>query len=349
MFFQLLFIHLFRPFLKSAQPNGPLPPSVQPRRICTQSAATISKILRIYKRTHGLRQICNMVVYMAHSACTIHLLNLPDEDARRDIVHSVKALEEISESWLSARRTLLILSKQAQKWKINVPTDAAAVLSRTEEKYGGTFSPQPTVEDAGLSAQLTPSSTSSGISPLSPLGNPTLSQLAMLNNTAALRAKTSSNSPGIGPSMSSKFGPPTMSPAGLPAADMRLPQSAGMLPTDIPQTSPAAMLVGSYPSYPDSKDWLLKDQSAMFDQWTGSADASSIGSAMTVESTQAQAKAQWDAAMMGMSGETADEGGRRESTTESSEFPEDSHMYGLEYLDFTSDSVYGYQHGGGGL
>ena len=97
MFFQLLFIHLFRPFLKYTQSTSPLPQSVSPRKLCTQAAAMISKLMRLYKRSHGLRQICNIAVYIVHSACTIHLLNLPDKNARRDIVHGVKHLEEIAE------------------------------------------------------------------------------------------------------------------------------------------------------------------------------------------------------------------------------------------------------------
>jgi hypothetical protein len=136
MFFQLLFIHLFRPFLKYTQATSPLPQTVSPRKLCTQAAAMISKLLRLYKRSHGLRQICNIAVYIAHSACTIHLLNLPDKNARRDIVHGVKHLEEIAEGWLGARRTLSILSVLARKWNIELPEEAEAVLSRTEAKYG---------------------------------------------------------------------------------------------------------------------------------------------------------------------------------------------------------------------
>lgn len=136
MFFQLLYIHLFRPFLKYSQATSPLPANVSPRRLCTQAAAAISKLLRLYKRSHGLRQICNIAVYIAHSACTIHLLNLPDKNAKRDITHGVKHLEEIAESWPCAKRTLAILSALAKKWKVDLPEDAAAVLARTDAKFG---------------------------------------------------------------------------------------------------------------------------------------------------------------------------------------------------------------------
>ncbi|OJD22350.1 hypothetical protein ACJ73_06302 [Blastomyces percursus] len=136
MFFQLLFIHLYRPFLKYTKSTSPLPAHVSPRKLCTQSASTISKLLRLYKRTFGFRQICNLAVYIAHSACTIHLLNLPDKTAKRDLIHGLKNLEEISESWLCARRTLRILDISAQKWNVDLPSEALAIFERSHAKFG---------------------------------------------------------------------------------------------------------------------------------------------------------------------------------------------------------------------
>lgn len=136
MFFQLLYIHLFRPFLKYNPNNSPLPATVSPRKLCTSAAQSISKLLRLYKRSHGLRQICNIVVYIAHSAATIHLLNLPEKNAKRDITHGVKHLEEIAEGWLCARRTLGILSVLAERWNVELPEEAATVLARTDAKFG---------------------------------------------------------------------------------------------------------------------------------------------------------------------------------------------------------------------
>ena len=141
MFFQLLFIHLYRPFLKYTRSTSPLPSHVSPRKFCTQAAAAISKLFRLYKRTHGLRQICNIAVYIAHSACTIHLLNLPDKNARRDIIHGVKHLEEIGDCWTCARRTLRILALSAEKWKVELPDEALAAFARTRARWGV---PEPT-------------------------------------------------------------------------------------------------------------------------------------------------------------------------------------------------------------
>ncbi|KAJ9216289.1 transcriptional regulator family: Fungal Specific TF [Paecilomyces variotii] len=135
MFYQLLFIHLYRPFLKYTKSTSPLPQHVSPRKLCTQAAATISKLLRVYKRSYGFRQICNIAVYIAHSACTIHLLNLPEKNARRDIIHGLRNLEEIAESWLCARRTLRILDISATKWRIDLPPEAVTVFERTRSKW----------------------------------------------------------------------------------------------------------------------------------------------------------------------------------------------------------------------
>jgi hypothetical protein len=136
MFFHLQYIHLFRPFLKYSPETSPLPAHVSPRRMCTANAAAISKLMRLYKKTYGLRQICNIAVYMVHSACTIHMLNLPDKAAKRDIIHGVKHLEEVAEDWPCARRTLCILSVLARKWKVELPDEASAVLLRADETYG---------------------------------------------------------------------------------------------------------------------------------------------------------------------------------------------------------------------
>ncbi|KAH8809089.1 fungal-specific transcription factor domain-containing protein [Xylogone sp. PMI_703] len=136
MFFHLLYIHLFRPFLKYNPATSPLPSHVSPRKLCTQNAASISKLMRLYKRTYGLRQICNIAVYIVHSACTIHLLNLPEKNSKRDIIHGVKHLEEIAEDWLCARRTLSILSVLARKWNVQLPEEASEVLTRTDARFG---------------------------------------------------------------------------------------------------------------------------------------------------------------------------------------------------------------------
>ncbi|KAJ5713314.1 uncharacterized protein N7483_010495 [Penicillium malachiteum] len=136
MFNQLLLIHLYRPFLKYTKATTPLPSHVSPRKICTQAASVISKLLRMYKRTYGLKQICNIVVYIAHTACTIHLLNLPGRNPERDVIHGLRNLEEMADCWLAARRTLRILDISAHKWQVKLPNEATAIFERTHAKWG---------------------------------------------------------------------------------------------------------------------------------------------------------------------------------------------------------------------
>lgn len=136
MFYQVLLIHLYRPFLKYTKSSSPLPQHVSPRKLCTQAASAISKLLRIYKRSYGFSQICNIAVYIAHTACTIHLLNLPEKNAQRDVVHGLRHLEEMAESWLCARRTLRILDISANKWQVPLPNEATVIFERTHTKWG---------------------------------------------------------------------------------------------------------------------------------------------------------------------------------------------------------------------
>ncbi|EGX94723.1 nitrogen assimilation transcription factor nirA [Cordyceps militaris CM01] len=152
---QLPNVILMQPFLKYSPSSSPLPSHISPRRICTSNAGAISKLMRLYKKNWNLRQICNIAVYMTHSACTIHLLNLPEKTAKRDLTHGVKHLEEISEDWLCARRTLRILSVLARKWNCALPEEAAQILQRTDELYGhySTSEVPSPKSSAGLSPQ----------------------------------------------------------------------------------------------------------------------------------------------------------------------------------------------------
>ncbi|KAL7949896.1 hypothetical protein V8C42DRAFT_308918 [Trichoderma barbatum] len=156
-FFHLQYIHLFRPFLKYSPSASPLPSHISPRRICTANAGAISKLMRLYKKSWNLRQICNIAVYMIHSACTIHLLNLPEKTAKRDLTHGLRHLEEIAEDWLCARRTLSILSVLARKWKCDLPEDADMILKRTDERF------------EYYSTSEVPSPGSSNMAPISPV------------------------------------------------------------------------------------------------------------------------------------------------------------------------------------
>lgn len=300
MFFQLLFIHLFRPFLKYTQATSPLPATVSPRKLCTQAAAMISKLLRLYKRSHGLRQICNIAVYIAHSACTIHLLTLPDKNARRDIIHGVKHLEEIAESWLCARRTLAILSVLARKWNVELPEEAAAVLARTDEKFGtfkGDISSPPA--DQRRQSQSTVSS-GQFAAPQNPAMVPTTngyfqgSQVPLSNSNsgsnmgAVVRTPSDSNSSAL-----SRLQPPQDAnglraqqyPSAAPTPQQQAAQSRhrpnnSMTSARANAASPSDMFGGIEQLLRDSSDWAYRDQAQLatgFGNWGSPIDPNPLG------------------------------------------------------------------------
>ncbi|CAI7627405.1 unnamed protein product [Penicillium viridicatum] len=212
MLYQLQIIHLYRPFLKYTKANTPLPSHVSPRKICTQAAATVSKLLRIYKRGYGLKQICNIAVYIAHTTCTVHLLNLPDKNAQRDVIHGLKNLEEMAEGWLCARRTLRILDISANKWQVELPPEAISVFERTHNKWGSwgswdqATSPS-TSDDSPIANMLQPSTSSRQFSPSAPPFPPSHAEPI----------------PMVDPPMGPQYGP-------LPAAQISFPSMQGMHP-----------------------------------------------------------------------------------------------------------------------
>ncbi|KAF2121510.1 pathway-specific nitrogen regulator [Lophiotrema nucula] len=295
MFFQLLYIHLFRPFLKYNQATSPLPAHVSPRKLCTQAAAMISKLLRLYKRSHGLRQICNVAVYIAHTACTIHLLNLPEKTARRDIIHGVKHLEEIAEGWLCARRTLRILSVLAKKWKVEMPEEAATVLARTDQKFGA-YSDANTSK-AAIQPPQTPDQTQRQEMTMSPAmqsysmniegtgttffdqhGNPVPSSSASLASSDTLRHLSEPRS--LPPNDSSSFAMPRAQRH--PSENVQTPSSVsgpnrGSIDSNANTTgnSPSQLFGGVEALIREGQDWWLRDQSQLamgFDNWNFAAE-----------------------------------------------------------------------------
>ncbi len=301
MFFHLLFIHLYRPFLKYDRTTSPLPSNVSPWKYCTQAAGAISKLLRVYKRTYGLRQICNIAVYIAHSACTIHLLNLPDKIAKRDITHGVKHLEEIGEMWTCARRTLRILGIMAEKWKTDLPEEVNSTFLRTRTRWGSAEpaqspslsdpSPPPSAQPAPP-AEMPPSS----LQHPAPMNQTASSAIPYLPNGFFMPAspgdqnspetrRSSGNHP-LPPRSAAEFGRGTNRLR--PSTDLTKAQqdawnahqavrqqaashrtvggtAAGNSPTD-----PAVLFGGVDRLVEDSQDWWLRDQSALaigFNNW----------------------------------------------------------------------------------
>ena len=285
MFFQLLFIHLFRPFLKYKQATSPLPSHVSPRKILTHAASMISKLLRLYKRTYGLRQICNIVVYISHSACTVHLLNLPDKNAARDLVHGLKHLEEIGESWLCARRTLGILHTVAVRWNIELPEEADKTIQRAHERFGSLDTPDRETTPKAESQMPPPT-------PMQPLPPPIAKPKAEPSVNHNLNSVNGVSSNGLYP-----VSAPLASP--MPTPDMPRLDSIFSIPTpssngfnkksrqqnyampqtqqemwktsqapQVQQTSPT-MLFGGVDSLMQDQEWWLRDSNQMFANWNG--------------------------------------------------------------------------------
>ncbi|KAI9765901.1 MAG: hypothetical protein M1840_007042 [Geoglossum simile] len=282
MFSHLLFIHLYRPFLKYNQSSSPLPSHVSPRKFCTQAASSISKLLRTYKSLYGLRQICNVAVYIAHSACTIHILNLPDKNAKRDVIHGLRHLEEIAEGWLCARRTLGILSLLSKRWKVELPEEADGVLSLADEKWGQ-FNPGEIPEMKSNPSSPRSSASRSPALSANPLREqkpyPAESQVGFMNCAVAHEPSTPNMEYNITPQRRqvmeacAPYSPVQPQPH-VPTKETPTPRSFQDSPRSITgsthSASPSALLGGIENLVQESQDWWLRDQSALafgFDNW----------------------------------------------------------------------------------
>lgn len=283
MFFHLLYIHLFRPFLQYTKETSPLPDSVNPRKLCTTAASMISKLMRLYKRSYGLRQICNICVYIVHSACTIHLLNLPDKGAKRDIVHGVKHLEEIAEGWLCARRSLGMIAVLARKWKAELPEDAVAVLERTNRKFGAYDAPSPGTSmhrsetmpslDANVSQQQSGDGDAVGVSHGQTVVNGLPASIPATTSAAQQQGYAQQ-------SARESFGISAFNANGLQS--QQYPSSHHFPPASMAPgyqhdhattvASPSDMFGGVEQLLHESNDWTYRDQAQLatgFENWTG--------------------------------------------------------------------------------
>lgn len=275
MFFQLMYIHLFRPFLQYTKETSPLPESVSPRKLCTAAASMISKLMRLYKRSHGLRQICNICVYIVHSACTIHLLNLPEKGARRDIVHGVKHLEEIAEGWLCARRSLGMVSVLARKWKVELPDEAATVLARTDRKFGPYTGDTPSPGTVQQHLEAVNSAQYGGQQPFT----------AISNGPAGTKFSANVSTAGA-PQQSFPTQPPSENFPSQQTYGQRIPslsqqqQAQHQAPTYPPAnpstlhvvSSPSEIFPGNIDQLQSSNDWAYRDQAQLatgFENWMG--------------------------------------------------------------------------------
>lgn len=96
-------------------------------------------------------------------ASSVHLLNLPERGARRDLVHGLGHAEEMAEKWLCARRTLRILNISANEWHVQLPSEAAGIFERTYAKWGSWRSWDQTHETSDESITMDVTHPSAGI------------------------------------------------------------------------------------------------------------------------------------------------------------------------------------------
>lgn len=260
MFFHLLYIHLFRPFLKYDPQTSPIPANVSPRKLCIQAASLISKTIRLYKRTYGLRQICNIAVYFLHTACTIHLLSLPDKAAKGDLIHGLKHFEEIAEDWLCARRTLSILSISAQTWNVELPDEVAAILRRTNSRFGSFGS--------GDVPQSRSSSASPEVRKATALAR---SKQMEDQSTLAQQPQTKKEAPADQKIyMTSPNGPAKpQNPSGIHFVNVMAPPQ---VPSGATTHASPTELFGGIDAFADEQNWWMRDQATLamgFDNWNG--------------------------------------------------------------------------------
>ena len=354
--------------MKYTQSNSPLPPQVSPRKMCTQAAVSISKLFRLYKKTYGLKQICNIAVYIAHSACTIHLLNLPDKDARRDISHGVRHLEEIAESWLCASRTLATLGIQARRWKIELPEDTASILQRWESKYRSDHAlsalgkVSPTIEQAQRIASTkdnTPASSSSrpidALFPRPPSAN-SAGNVDLEDPQATLSAQIAAD---LAPAPS-LYQPQQLVSLQHPQDDIQANWSTGSATSDIATTtvpphiqqlqrpSYSSLFPGLDTLFEDSKEWWLRDQSAFFDDWgtrRESSTTNNINSAPGLNNRAGSGSSRVMAAIPSASQGSMDITGMQTLTTQMSDNATMNGMSNWEFAAGIGDEAYEYQNG----
>lgn len=221
----------------------------------------------------------NLAVYIAHTACTIHLLNLPDKSAVRDIVHGLKHLEEIAEGWLCARKTLRILSIVASRWKIELPDEAIKLLERTDARFAA-FSPteqmsptQAPVKADHISRALVPAINMHGSRDGGATGSHYLDSAVTTSATSPREEARAFGSMSLPPSSASELHHRSRSQQYvLPQAQQEMwnrdRASRGAIAQN--QLSASVLFGGVDSLIDDSQEyWLQRDTRNLFAHWTG--------------------------------------------------------------------------------
>jgi hypothetical protein len=186
------------------------------------------------------------------------MLNLPDKNARRDIIHGVKHVQEMAEGWLCARRTLGILNQLAMKWKVDLPEEAITVL----EKYGRYSGDSNSPPLRGQNPRMSPSDFAQIWQPPD-RGSSGYRLTAQADGVP--RSTTVTSQPGCGtnvPNQAAQY-----ATTGVPGFDSRI-----QFNSSTSTSSPSGMYDGVEQLVQDSQDWMMRDQAQLangFENWTG--------------------------------------------------------------------------------
>ncbi|KAK4496228.1 hypothetical protein PRZ48_012208 [Zasmidium cellare] len=123
MYYYGCVLHLFRPYIKLDLRAA----NLYPRDTCTFCANEISALMNALRAMYGLRRVTLAVTSHLLSASTIHLLNLPSEEAAAHLSQGLHDLEAMSVNHRFAARAVDIIRSLSSKWKIALPEGAASV------------------------------------------------------------------------------------------------------------------------------------------------------------------------------------------------------------------------------
>ncbi|PIA93746.1 Nitrogen assimilation transcription factor nit-4 [Cercospora beticola] len=137
MYYYGCILHLFRPYIRLDLRAA----NLYPRDTCTFCANEISALMNALRAMYGLRRVTLAVTSLLLSASTIHLLNLPSEQAANHLSQALHDLESMSVNHKFAARAAEIILALSSKWNIALPEAAAAIA--VYRMGSGTASPPP--------------------------------------------------------------------------------------------------------------------------------------------------------------------------------------------------------------
>lgn len=194
----------------------------------------------------------------------------------RDIVHGVRQLEEIGESWLCARKALAILSMVSRKWKTGLPTEVTNVFLQNDAKFSLYRHDQESVKLENPSPQPTPSAPQ--VSVANCVSHPAdSSKNEYFNSDHPAVISSMTGEPAVAGGVMS-FAPPMADPGRHPTHEQYVIsqdrqnqwnlEQVSQMPQSQRQTSPSTLFGGIESLVAESQGWWFRDPS-FFDNWYG--------------------------------------------------------------------------------